>query len=141
MEGVFVGPLSAQNIMFIISFRMFANGSIEISTENGFETFNFDEICVAFQNTATNGRQLSKEAAENGGTLYRKNNSRIFSERFIYCPKTKDEVALDTLYTVAYPICCTISNFFLLLTFMAYVLQHELRKMTTKSASFNFGGM
>ena len=40
-----------------------------------------------------------------------------------------DQQALNILYTLTYPICCTISNVFLLLTFLAYLILPELRDL------------
>ena len=88
---------------------MFPNGSVELSTRNGVTTtLDFDDVCVAFRRVSSDGKRLLDEA-------------------FRFCPKTKDEEALDLLYTLTYPICCTISNVFLILTFATYAIVPELR--------------
>ena len=89
---------------------MFPNGSVELSTQNGVTTLDFDDVCVAFRRVSGDGKKLLDEA-------------------FRFCPKSEDEEALDVLYTLTYPICCTISNVFLILTFATYALVPELRSL------------
>ena len=40
---------------------------------------------------------------------------------------TQEQAIKIILFTQAYPICCSISNFFLLLTFLSYVVMPDLR--------------
>eukprot|EP00093_Oithona_nana_P003234 03234.XXX_22532_21234_1 [CDS] Oithona nana genome sequencing. len=51
----------------------------------------------------------------------------IWTQASVELCVTPDEAAKLRLYTQTYPICCTISNFFLLLTFLCYVFMPDLR--------------
>ena len=47
--------------------------------------------------------------------------------RYLQLCVTDEQAAKAFFYTKAYPICCTISNFFLLLTLLAYAIVPDLR--------------
>ena len=51
----------------------------------------------------------------------------IWTQASVELCVTPEEAAKLRLYTQTYPICCTISNFFLLLTFLCYVFMPDLR--------------
>ena len=88
--------------------RLFRNGSVEIVLKKS-RTFSSNEFCVALSN-------FSFE------------NVELFDATFRICPKDDLSPIKYFLYTRAFPICCSVSNFFLLLTFVTYCALPELRR-------------
>ena len=51
----------------------------------------------------------------------------LWTQNIVELCVTDEQSVKIALFTKTYPICCTISNFFLLLTFISYVLMPHLR--------------
>lgn len=88
------------------TFDLFSNGSVAFAaSEDGLHPA--AEYCVAFDGLSEDGATLEAPYIR-------------------LCPKDYDTGQM-VIVTKAYPICCMISNFFLLLTFVVYLLLPDLR--------------
>jgi hypothetical protein len=63
--------------------------------------------CLAFTDVSQDGKSWAKE--------------------YVQLCLTDEQEIKNFLYTKAYPVCCTVSNVFLLMTFLAYVISPDLR--------------
>jgi hypothetical protein len=94
-------------VCFLLFLSLFQNGSLSLKRH----IYSSDEYCVALSN-------------------YSIETFDLFNPTFRICPKDDFSSMKHFIYTRAFPICCSISNFFLLLTFSVYALLPELRRPT-----------
>ncbi len=114
-NGVGISEVILTFIFFFITFyvcfwlflSLFQNGSLSLKRH----IYSSDEYCVALSN-------------------YSIETFDLFNATFRICPKDDFSSMKHFIYTRAFPICCSISNFFLLLTFSVYALLPELRGPT-----------
>jgi hypothetical protein len=91
----------------LLFISLFQNGSLSLKRH----IYSSVEYCVALSN-------------------YSIETFDLFNATFRICPKDDFSAMKHFIYTRAFPICCSISNLFLLLTFLVYALLPELRRPT-----------
>ncbi len=89
-------------------FALFRNGSLRLNNDPRRHLYSPDGYCLAFESVSRDGHSLEDAYVR-------------------LCPE-EDSAGQTFLVTKAYPICCLVSNFFLLLTFLVYATLPELRR-------------
>ena len=98
-------------------FRLLPNGSLEITRRKS-RIFSSSQFCVALSN-------FSGTVSDFSGKPF-----GLFNATYRVCPKEDLSPIKYFIFTRAFPICCSVSNLFLVLTFVTYCLIPDLRKPT-----------